>query len=218
MDASMGPCYVFVALCVLNGVRWLLLRSKIGFVHQHKMRLAQEIASLRKEAAVFNTPSTYVKCAKFQRLANAKEKELAALQEHKDSSLQDKIDAVVTTAKVRTTAAGTAATASGPSHILWYSLADSTAAVCILQRFSMEDQQYGTPACRQQLDCAASTTAATVMSAAPACCRACWVVHAHGCMQLQALQHGFAFISAFLLLICTSSRSCSICSYAPQQQ
>lgn len=100
MDASLGPCYVFVALCVLNGVRWLLLRSKIGFVHQHKMRLAQEIASLRKEAAAFNTPSTYVKSAKFQRLANAKEKELAALQEHKESSLQDKIDTVVATAKV----------------------------------------------------------------------------------------------------------------------
>jgi hypothetical protein len=112
MDASLGPCYVFVALCVLNGVRWLLLRSKIGFVHQHKMRLAQEIASLRKEAAAFNTPSTYVKSAKFQRLANAKEKELAALKEHKESSLQDKIDTVVATAKVRTTAAGTAATAA----------------------------------------------------------------------------------------------------------
>jgi hypothetical protein len=133
MDATLGPCYVFVALCVLNGVRWLLLRSKIGFVHQHKMRLAQEIASLRKEAAAFNTPSTYVKCAKFQRLANAKEKELAALQEHKDSSLQDKIDAVVATAKVRTTAAGTAATASRPSHFLWS--VESTATVCISQNF-----------------------------------------------------------------------------------
>jgi hypothetical protein len=130
MDASLGPCYVFVALCVLNGVRWLLLRSKIGFVHQHKMRLAQEIASLRKEAAAFNTPSTYVKCAKFQRLANAKEKELTALQEHKDSSLQDKIDAAVATAKVRTTAAGTAATASTaarPSHGRWSAITSAEA-------------------------------------------------------------------------------------------
>eukprot|EP00878_Enallax_costatus_P024432 GHUV01026070.1.p1 GENE.GHUV01026070.1~~GHUV01026070.1.p1 ORF type:complete len:165 (+),score=21.56 GHUV01026070.1:150-644(+) len=97
---TLSALHVFVALLVLNAVRWLLLRSKSGFVHQHKTRLALEIAALRKQAEQFNTPSTYVKCAKFQRLANAKEKELAALQAHKDVSLQDRINAVVSTTKV----------------------------------------------------------------------------------------------------------------------
>jgi hypothetical protein len=62
----------------------------------------QEIASLRRQAEAFNNPSTYVKCAKFQRLANAKEKELAALQQHRDIGMQDKVDAVVSTLKVCT--------------------------------------------------------------------------------------------------------------------
>lgn len=102
MDSSitLSALHVFVALLLLNAVRWLLFRSKSGFVHQHKTRLALEIASLRKQAEQFNTPSTYVKCAKFQRLANAKEKELAALQAHKDVSLQDRINTVVSTTKV----------------------------------------------------------------------------------------------------------------------
>lgn len=49
----------------------------------------------------FNNPSTYVKAAKFQRLANAKEKELAALQEVKEVTLQDRMDATVSFIKVR---------------------------------------------------------------------------------------------------------------------
>lgn len=97
---SLNALHVFVALLVLNAVRWLLLRSKSGFIHQHKTRLVLEIAALRKQAEQFNTPSTYVKCAKYQRLANAKEKELASLQAHRDISLQDRIDAVVSTLKV----------------------------------------------------------------------------------------------------------------------
>lgn len=97
---TLSPVYMFAALMVLNMLRWLLLRSKIGFVHQHKTRLALEIASLRREAATYNTPATYVKCAKLQRLANAKEKELASLEEHNDIKLQDKIDAVVATLKL----------------------------------------------------------------------------------------------------------------------
>lgn len=48
----------------------------------------------------FNNPSTYVKAAKFQRLANAKEKELAALQSVKEITAQDRIDATVATIKV----------------------------------------------------------------------------------------------------------------------
>ena len=72
----------------------------MGFVQQHKARLAAEISSLRKQAEIYNNPATYVKCAKFQRLANAKEKELAGLHEHSDNSVQDRVDSALYTAKV----------------------------------------------------------------------------------------------------------------------
>lgn len=49
---------------------------------------------------VFNNPATYVKAAKFQRLANAKEKELAALQSVKEVTVQDRVDTTVSTIKV----------------------------------------------------------------------------------------------------------------------
>ncbi|KXZ54154.1 hypothetical protein GPECTOR_5g252 [Gonium pectorale] len=44
-----------------------------------RSQLTAEIAHLRREAAKLNTPSTYAKCARFQRLANAKDKELSEL-------------------------------------------------------------------------------------------------------------------------------------------
>ena len=71
-----------------------------GFLQEHKARLALEIASLRRQAEAFNSPSTYVKCAKFQRLANAKEKELSALQASGGVSVQDRLDAAVAVCKV----------------------------------------------------------------------------------------------------------------------
>lgn len=44
-----------------------------------RAQLSTEIAFLRREAAKLNTPSTYAKCAKYQRLAAIKEKQLAEL-------------------------------------------------------------------------------------------------------------------------------------------
>lgn len=64
---------------------------------------AQQCCCLRLEMfskQAFNNPSTYVKAAKFQRLANAKEKELAALQSVKEITAQDRMDAAVSTIKV----------------------------------------------------------------------------------------------------------------------
>lgn len=72
-----------------------------GFLQQHKARLAREIASLRREAEALNTPSTYAKCAKLQRLANAKEQELSSLQQHGESDMRARIAAGMATAKVR---------------------------------------------------------------------------------------------------------------------
>lgn len=68
--------------------------------------LLAEIATLRREAERFNTPSTYFKCAKLQRQANAKEKELQALEEGRgpgalaDTKLAGLVK-LVTMAKVR---------------------------------------------------------------------------------------------------------------------
>lgn len=44
-----------------------------------RAQLLAEIAFLRREAAKLNNPSTYARCAKYQRLANVKDKEHAEL-------------------------------------------------------------------------------------------------------------------------------------------
>ncbi len=44
-----------------------------------RAQLSAELAFLKREAVKLNTPSTYAKCAKYQRLANSKEKELKEL-------------------------------------------------------------------------------------------------------------------------------------------
>lgn len=62
---------------------FLLATLQIEGVEASKAGLAQEIIALKREAARLNTPSTYAKCAKAQRQANAKEKELAALSNAK---------------------------------------------------------------------------------------------------------------------------------------
>ena len=58
------------------------------------------IAELRREAARYNTPSTYAKCAKAQRQANAKEKELAALHAPAQASWEDKVARAASTLQV----------------------------------------------------------------------------------------------------------------------
>lgn len=100
MEAYTYPVVLFAVLLFLNFVRWLLLRSKSGFAQQQRARLTLEIQALRRQAEAFNNPSTYVKAAKFQRLANAKEKELAALQSVKEITAQDRMDAAVATIKL----------------------------------------------------------------------------------------------------------------------
>lgn len=75
--------------------------QQTGFVQQHKARLAREIASLRRQAEALNAPSTYAKCAKLQRLANAKEQELAALQQDGERDARARVAAAMAAVKVR---------------------------------------------------------------------------------------------------------------------
>jgi hypothetical protein len=100
-------CFIVVLACNLTG--WIATQSKVRtdceitwclnsrewlpgsdlcLCHLQKwasqtatQRLLDEISSLRKSAAQHNQPSTYAVSAKYQRQANAKEKELKALQE-----------------------------------------------------------------------------------------------------------------------------------------
>lgn len=75
-----------------------------------RLRLTQEIALLRREAAKHNTPSTYAQCAKLQRAANAKEKELAKLAELPAVPQSGLLTWVPTLVKVRRMPRGTTAT------------------------------------------------------------------------------------------------------------
>ncbi len=54
-----------------------------------KWMLSREIADLKREAARYNTPSMFAKCAKCQRQIAAKEKQLSALDADKSPSWQD---------------------------------------------------------------------------------------------------------------------------------
>lgn len=70
----------FILIFLLNAARrWISSRRSARASLQRTM-LMQEIAALRQEAERYNNPATYVKCAKLQRTANAKEKELAAAE------------------------------------------------------------------------------------------------------------------------------------------
>ncbi|EFJ43340.1 hypothetical protein VOLCADRAFT_119133 [Volvox carteri f. nagariensis] len=78
----LGPWFVllsFAAFVVINGAIWLARRHKAATSGSRRAKLTAEIAFLRREAAKLNTPSTYARCAKYQRLANAKDKDLADL-------------------------------------------------------------------------------------------------------------------------------------------
>ena len=66
--------------------------------------LVRSITELKREAARYNTPATYAKCAKCQRQINAKEKQLAALElaGASKSAWEDRVIKVLSSCKVRT--------------------------------------------------------------------------------------------------------------------
>mmetsp|Transcript_39700 Transcript_39700/g.88210 ORF Transcript_39700/g.88210 Transcript_39700/m.88210 type:complete len:203 (+) Transcript_39700:100-708(+) len=74
------PVAIFLITLALNAVSWLVTRNNLQRVAAQRARLLNEISSLRKQAAKLNTPSTYAKCAKCQRLAATKERELTGLE------------------------------------------------------------------------------------------------------------------------------------------
>ncbi|KAG2487180.1 hypothetical protein HYH03_014158 [Edaphochlamys debaryana] len=69
----------FTLVLILNCTLWLARRHKTASSGARRAQLTAEVTLLRREAAKLNTPATYARCAKLQRLANAKDKELAEL-------------------------------------------------------------------------------------------------------------------------------------------
>jgi hypothetical protein len=73
-------------------------------VQLHQVRLTQEISELRKQAEALNAPATYAKCAKYQRLALAKERELASLQTNSKQTASAALAVALSAVQVRGTA------------------------------------------------------------------------------------------------------------------
>ncbi|GJN29380.1 hypothetical protein PR202_gb17603 [Eleusine coracana subsp. coracana] len=77
--AAIFVCLLVSALLTLDSV--LDLARKRGGITGDELKLRMEITQLLKEATALSTPSTFAQAAKLKRLAAAKEKELAKIQE-----------------------------------------------------------------------------------------------------------------------------------------
>ncbi|CAN6175235.1 unnamed protein product [Urochloa humidicola] len=101
---SLGAIFVFLIVSALQLVdRYLDLARKRGSQSEEQIKLRDEIKQLLKEANQLSTPSTFAQAAKLKRLAAAKEKELAKIQEQntkETQSLYDKYRKFLLVAKV----------------------------------------------------------------------------------------------------------------------
>ncbi|XP_062198393.1 protein GET1-like [Phragmites australis] len=79
---SLAAIFVFLLVSALQLLdRYLSLARKRGSHTDEQLKLRLEIKQLLKEADQLSTPSTFAQAAKLKRLAAAKEKELAKIQE-----------------------------------------------------------------------------------------------------------------------------------------
>ncbi|AQL01342.1 hypothetical protein ZEAMMB73_Zm00001d045024 [Zea mays] len=102
----MSPSAIFVFLLVsaVHMLECILdLKRRRGSISDDQLRLRVEITQLLKEASALSTPSTFAQAAKLKRLAGAKEKELAKMQDvdiRGKQSLYEKYRKVLLAAKV----------------------------------------------------------------------------------------------------------------------
>ncbi|CAN6198813.1 unnamed protein product [Urochloa humidicola] len=90
---SLGAIFVFLIVSTLQLVdRYLDLARKRGSQSEEQIKLRDEIKQLLKEANQLSTPSTFAQAAKLKRLAAAKEKELAKIQEQNTKEMQSLYD------------------------------------------------------------------------------------------------------------------------------
>ncbi|PWZ13908.1 hypothetical protein Zm00014a_018648 [Zea mays] len=101
---SMAAIFVFLIVSALQLLdRYLDLARKSGGLSDEQIKVRLEIKQLLKEADQLSTPSTFAQAAKLKRLAAAKEKELAKMQEHDlkgKQSLYDKYTKFLLVTKV----------------------------------------------------------------------------------------------------------------------
>ncbi|ONM57124.1 hypothetical protein ZEAMMB73_Zm00001d021436 [Zea mays] len=101
---SLAAIFVFLIVSALQLLyRYLDLARKSGGLSDEQIKVRLEIKQLLKEADQLSTPSTFAQAAKLKRLAAAKEKELAKMQEHDlkgKQSLYDKYTKFLLVTKV----------------------------------------------------------------------------------------------------------------------
>ncbi|KAK3131856.1 hypothetical protein QOZ80_6AG0512380 [Eleusine coracana subsp. coracana] len=101
---SLAAIFVFLLVSALQTLDSVLdLARKRGGITGDELKLRVEITQLLKEATALSTPSTFAQAAKLKRLAAAKEKELAKIQELSvkgKQSLYDKYGKVLLITKV----------------------------------------------------------------------------------------------------------------------
>uniref|UniRef100_A0A0E0L8Z2 Uncharacterized protein n=1 Tax=Oryza punctata TaxID=4537 RepID=A0A0E0L8Z2_ORYPU len=79
---SLAATFVFLLVSALQMLDHVLdLVKKRGSITDDQLKLRLEITQILKEASALSTPSTFAQAAKLKRLAAAKEKELAKLQQ-----------------------------------------------------------------------------------------------------------------------------------------
>ncbi|KQK19138.1 hypothetical protein BRADI_1g46580v3 [Brachypodium distachyon] len=100
---ALAAIFVFLLVSALHVLdRMLDIARKRGSLSDEQLRLRVEITEILKNASLLSTPSTFAQAAKLKRLAAAKEKELAKLQQQDiqgKQSLHDKYGKVLLIAK-----------------------------------------------------------------------------------------------------------------------
>uniref|UniRef100_A0A453R1W7 Uncharacterized protein n=2 Tax=Aegilops tauschii subsp. strangulata TaxID=200361 RepID=A0A453R1W7_AEGTS len=101
---ALAAIFVFLLVCAVHVLESMLdLAKKRGSVSDEQVKLRVAITQLLKESSALSTPSTFAQAAKLKRLAAAKEKELAKLQQSDikgKQSLHEKYGKVLKATKV----------------------------------------------------------------------------------------------------------------------
>ncbi|PUZ61801.1 hypothetical protein GQ55_4G306700 [Panicum hallii var. hallii] len=101
---SLAAIFVFLLVSAVQMLECVLdLARRRGSISDDQLKLRMEITQLLKEASALSTPSTFALAAKLKRLAAAKEKELAKIQDLNikgKQSLHEQHDKILLVSKV----------------------------------------------------------------------------------------------------------------------
>ncbi|RLN11864.1 hypothetical protein C2845_PM09G06050 [Panicum miliaceum] len=101
---ALAAFFVFLLVSAVQMLECVLdLARRRGSISDDQLKLRMEITQLLKEASALSTPSTFAQAAKLKRLAAAKEKELAKIQDLNNKgkqSLHEQHDKILLVSKV----------------------------------------------------------------------------------------------------------------------